>query len=280
MRLLFFLNAYSGSRKLTFVLLLLLEKVLPDSLRKLYFNKSLIESRSILGFIYDREGVVTSTLETMQIRFRFRERFVIFKLRWHSSDFVVFEQIFIREEYQFATQQHFDSPCIVDAGANIGCTTVYFKAIYPFAKILAVEADPDNYSALQENLRLNNLHDVQCAAVALWFENGTVAISRNFKDGRDWSAHVDTQGQTPVTSRTLGTLLESYGINSIDILKMDIEGSERPIFIKDETINESLVKIRCIAIEVHTEDDLIEKRLRGLGFRMFKKGETLFAQKD
>ncbi len=216
----------------------------------------------------------------MQIRFRFRERFVVFKLRWHSSDFVVFEQIFIKEEYQFVTQQHFDSPWIVDAGANIGCTTVYFKTIYPLAKILAVEADPDNYSVLQENLMLNNLQDVQCVAVALWFENGTVTISRNFKDGRDWSAHVDAHGQTAVTSRTLGTLLESYSINSIDILKMDIEGSERPIFMKDETINASLAKIKCMAIEVHTEDNLIEERLKQLGFQIFTKGETLFAQKD
>ncbi len=40
MRFLFFFNAYSGSRKLTFVLLLLLEKALPDSLR-IFFSVNL-----------------------------------------------------------------------------------------------------------------------------------------------------------------------------------------------------------------------------------------------
>lgn len=279
MRLVFFFKCYSGSRKLALLLLLLFEKIFPESVKEIFFDRSLIESRSILGFLFDREGVIKSSREAMLIKFRFRERLVAFKLRWGSSDFVVFEQIFIKEEYQQAIQQHFESPWIVDAGANIGCTTVYFKIAYPSAKILAIEADPDNFILLKENLALNDFDDVQSLSAALWFENGTVNISRNFKDGRNWAIHVDDKGQTQVISKTLQTIFKDYSLGSIDILKMDIEGSEQPIFIRDETLPELLGMTKCVAIEVHSENNFIAEKLKQLGFQIFTKGETLFAQK-
>jgi len=73
-----------------------------------------------------------------------------FEVRIGTSDLAVCKQVIFDEEYAFET----DHPvtCIIDAGANIGCATVWFARKYPAARIIAVEPDVGNFELLKRNV--------------------------------------------------------------------------------------------------------------------------------
>jgi FkbM family methyltransferase len=45
-----------------------------------------------------------------------------------------------------------EKPIIIDAGANIGLATLWFKAQYPKATIISIEPDAENFAVLKENV--------------------------------------------------------------------------------------------------------------------------------
>src|SRR5262245_53394497 len=72
-------------------------------------------------------------------------------LRRNTSDFMVIVQVFIERQYDDPLE--FDHPpLIVDCGANIGCSSVFFLKRYPTATVIAVEPDPVNAAACRRNL--------------------------------------------------------------------------------------------------------------------------------
>jgi FkbM family methyltransferase len=65
-------------------------------------------------------------------------------------------------------------PAIFDCGANIGMATLYFKWLYPNARIEAFEADPTAFAVLEMNIARNRLTNVTAHNCALWDENGQI----------------------------------------------------------------------------------------------------------
>ena len=281
-KLLFFLRAYPLTKRISLALLFLAEATKVSHTRwRSFFNESLIESRSILGFVYDRGGVASAYDHFMLVSFSYKNSSLTMRLRWDSSDFLVFEQVFIKEEYAHLSDTNLLTPVIIDAGANIGCTTIYLKMLYPKARILSIEADPSNFIALEENIRLCGLEGITCVSAAIWNVNGIVRLGRNFRDNRDWSVRVQEQGDIPVSAKTMLTILEENKLERADILKMDIEGAELNIFSEDVTIERVLSTVKFIAIEVHDDvEKKIEKLLTRMGFTVFVSNETLFGKID
>ncbi len=281
-RLLFFLKAYPFGKQISLLMLFLFEAIGLDGRKwRFLFDPSLIESRAILGFVYDSGGLVEARETHMHIEIPYKKTRLVLNLRWNSSDFLVFEQVFIKEEYAPLFDKSLLSPTIVDAGANIGCTTAYLKALYPGASILSIEPDPANFKALEENMVLCGFDGITCMQAAIWNDNGTVQLGRNFGDGRDWSARIQTKGSTLVSAATLFSVLKENSIERADILKMDIEGAELSVFEKDLSLASVIRSLKLIAIEVHDDKEKnIERSLMGAGFSLFKQGETLFGKKS
>jgi hypothetical protein len=69
-------------------------------------------------------------------------------LRIGTSEHRVYRDIFQRHEYLLAPTE---PKTIVDAGANIGLTSVYFANRWPKARIIAIEPEPSNYALLLKN---------------------------------------------------------------------------------------------------------------------------------
>jgi FkbM family methyltransferase len=67
-------------------------------------------------------------------------------------------EIFIKGDYRFNSEK--DCPVILDCGANIGLATLFFKHLYPKARITCFEADPATASILQRNVEQNHLQEV------------------------------------------------------------------------------------------------------------------------
>ena len=200
----------------------------------------LLTARRRLGWLLPREG----TLGIKGLAFPFHFRRV-------SSDKYVIAEVLLGDQYDCLTHQP-DVRTIVDAGANIGSTAVFLLNQHPLARVVAVEPDPDNFAILEKNLRP---YAPRAVAVhgAIWPREETVWIDRgSFRDGADWSTQVTgqaIQGAAAVPGLPLPSLFSRFGLDRVDILKIDIEGAER--FILDESFAALLDRVGTVAIELH-----------------------------
>src|SRR5437773_1931564 len=87
----------------------------------------------------------------------------------------LYHEIFKVEEWRFTAKT--PSPFIIDCGAHIGISVLYFKKLYPRAKIAAFEPNPDTFKLLELNIRQNNLSDVKLV---------NAAISNSTEEGIDF----------------------------------------------------------------------------------------------
>jgi FkbM family methyltransferase len=281
-RFLFLIKAYPSRFRFALIALLLLERIrfLAPSLPK-YFNHSFIESRRILGFVYDHEGTAISSAEGMQVKIKLKKHYDCYFLRWNSSDFVVFEQVIVKGEYlpiiELAEKHNLNVRSVVDAGGNIGCTTIFLKRYFPEVQMVTIEPDTKNFAALERNILQNKLQ-VTCLQNALWYEATKVSLSNDHLDKRDWSVKVAAQGSGDVETVTIGQLFDMMHLDALDVLKIDIEGAEVSIFKNDRKLSSLLSKVLVVAIELHSENDygLISTTLKDSGFEIFKRSETIF----
>ena len=206
-------------------------------------------------------------------------------LRRGTSDIPVFRQIFWGRAYKAVIDRIRQDRCegdinfVVDAGANIGCSTLYFKKLFPGATIVAVEPDEGNYQCLLENIRLNELPNIMPLRAALWTDESSLQVD---KTGREWAHSVSplTNGADVVQAVTVDGLMTQYGKPCIDILKIDIEGAERAIFENEERVRSFLPSVRYLAMEVHeqfiTRNEVVAL-LERFGFSYYYSGELVVA---
>lgn len=142
-------------------------------------------------------------------------------------------ELFVQHSYYFETDKK--KPVIVDVGAHIGLSLLYFKMLYPSAQIIAVEPNPHNYDLLRHNIELNQLQNVDAILAAVGsYEGGReffVDQSENHWYSTGSFSHGAWNKQQQSTSFfvrqiKLSTLLSK----SIDLLKLDIEGAEKEVF--------------------------------------------------
>jgi FkbM family methyltransferase len=157
------------------------------------------------------------------------------QLRVGTSDISVFNGMFCWQEYGW----DFENPprTIVDAGGYTGISAVYFAIRFPDARIIAIEPSESNFRLLVRNTaRFKNIQPVHAA---LWPRSGSLVL--NDPGSGAWGLQVGeanpegASGQTgeskhPVRAITVTDIIRDYGLDRIDLLKVDIEGSEREVF--------------------------------------------------
>lgn len=161
-----------------------------------------------------------------------------------------FKEIFVDEIYKFETNSNI--PVIYDCGANIGISCLYFKNLYPNAKIKAFEADPVIVNILKTNLVKNNINDVEIIDKAVWIDDKGVEFGIEGADGG--SIYLNNMNKVKIESVRLKDLLEKE--ERVDLLKMDIEGAEYEV-LKD--CYETLDKIKYIFVEYHSWNNTTQK---------------------
>lgn len=169
-------------------------------------------------------------------------------LRAGTSDELVLEDVIFRQAY------HADLPfaprVILDAGANIGLSSIDFANRYPSARILALEPEPDNYALLVRNTR--HYPSITAVHAALWNHDGEISVSspdlKNETSG-NWAfvTHEHHQKGVRVRAVSMASLLEEFGVRTVDLVKMDIEGAEIEVFQAANWVH----RIRALAIELH-----------------------------
>lgn len=209
----------------------------------------------------------------------------IFCRRYPSSDLGIMNQVFGNKEYEpvlelFNTEE---SLTIVDAGANVGFSSLFFKTAFPNSKILCLEIDDANFHLLQRNTSQNGFRDITTLKEALWKSNAFLEIKRDFRDKSECSYYVEeSPSDTSLTGHNLSHYLSAMNWQKIDLLKIDIEGAERYLFETNTLADQILDNTRVLVIEIHDEFDIrktIEEHLTRHGFTYFNHGDITIASR-
>ena len=169
-----------------------------------------------------------------------------FHLRCKGSDREVFEQVFVQRCYDFKSQM--TPKYIVDAGANIGASTLFFADRFPSARIAAIEPSKSNVELLRRNC--GALENVTIFERGLYHEPAFLRI-KNVGCGRDWAFQTEPcdEAESDVEAISVDAVMKVAGFPYIDLLKIDIEGAELEVFSSgfETWINH----VNMLVIELH-----------------------------
>jgi FkbM family methyltransferase len=169
-------------------------------------------------------------------------------LRIGTTDATVLRQVLI--------EKHYDMACpivpkiIVDAGANIGLSAIFFANKYPAATIIALEPESSNFLLLSKNV--SPYPQIKPLQAALWKVNTQInLIDNHFGHHAFQTVEGNPSGCLQcglVQALTVDDIMSSMGLNSIDLLKIDIEGAEKEVF---ENSKKWIDKVKIVMAELH-----------------------------
>jgi FkbM family methyltransferase len=139
----------------------------------------------------------------------------------HGESFVsTYREIFQEEIYRF--NPTIGSNIILDCGANMGLSVLYFSLNYPKHTIIAFEPDEDIFAILKENIEAFKLSNVVLHKKAIWTKSEDL---RFFTDG-GMGGRLENEYQNQQPKIIQAVPLLDYLSNEVDFLKIDIEGAE------------------------------------------------------
>lgn len=164
-----------------------------------------------------------------------------------------------------------EGDCVVDVGANIGALTLKAARIVgDRGRVVSFEGHPRIASYVRGNVELNGFSNIELHQCALGEKEGTVSFSNRRSD--EQNRVVDSGLLVPM--RTLDNCLPATA--TIDLLKVDVEGYERMVFLGAE---ETLTRCECVYFESakrhcdkfgYRQGDVIELLMQA-GFEVYKR---------
>jgi FkbM family methyltransferase len=197
-------------------------------------------------------------------------------MRRGTSDRRTFDKVFIARGYRC----DLDGPvnAILDGGANVGYASVWFANAWPEATVVAVEPDADNFALLERNTAA--YPRVQRVRAGLWPRAASLRIEN--PDDQPWAFRVTEcpPGPGAIPAVTIPDLLRERGLERFDIVKLDIEGSEREVFA-DPRCHAWLGHTRLLVLELHDRyrpgcSTAVEGALARYSFERSSQGEDVF----
>jgi FkbM family methyltransferase len=161
--------------------------------------------------------------------------------------YTLYKDIFINRIYHFEAQR--PDPFIIDCGSNIGISILYFKHVYPKARIIGFEPDPAIFPYLQENIARNRLKNVQLVHAALAAQEGTMTFYSDGKYGSCLAEHLPANIPEGWTKYEVPCVrLRDFLTEPVDFLKMNIEGAEYEVLAD---CGDRLRLVREMVVEYH-----------------------------
>lgn len=121
------------------------------------------------------------------------------------------------------------APLIIDAGANIGVSALFFALAYPGSVVYAIEPEKSNYDLLVENTKGLN---IVCAQAALSDRSGRARVLDNGLGNWGFQTQASSDIEGTVPSITMDEIFErELGDGRwLFLAKIDIEGAESALF--------------------------------------------------
>lgn len=235
------------------------------------------EYRPMLGVKYSLMFIIYEILgieKLIKIKVCHSEIYV----RTNSPDVKVTQRTLYNSE--FSDIKYVDPNTIIDVGAYIGTSSIYFSKKYPNALIYAIEPEKNNYELLLKNIE--GFAKIIPINSAIWGLNEEREIFNRFTG--HWGYTVsETFNKSESTNQfvkclTISDIIRKYKISTIDILKLDAEGSEKSILNNSKAW---IDKVNIISAELHDSIVLGCDRAFYLATKDFshfeKKGEKITA---
>ena len=176
-------------------------------------------------------------------------------LRETGSDWATFHEITADEIYRQVVRKVPGFQTVIDLGANIGLASLYLAKHSPSCRILSVEPNPQSYEILVRNVQSlgNRCKTLRAAA---WRTHRQLSpdphvAKDRFSTFRLREASADVQDEFIAEGLTMIEILDNSGFDTIDLLKVDIEGADAQIFAGTDL--RWLTRIGSIAIEFHED---------------------------
>ncbi|KAF7586023.1 hypothetical protein BBP40_009656 [Aspergillus hancockii] len=186
----------------------------------------------------------------------------------HVSRFIYDE---ISKDHEYDGAELSEAPFIIDVGANIGLFSLYMKAKYPLAKIIAFEPAPESFDALNRNLTLHSTSNIMAYPYALGLQASTATFTYYSDAPGNSTLNVEEKGihrrllkenhsgafmdelwkdatQFSVSVNPLSHFLNCYHNDIADLLKIDVEGTELDVLGGIDEIHWD--KIQNVVVEV------------------------------
>ena len=204
---------------------------------------------------------------TMDVTILGKER----KFFYPNNEFMknIIVAAFKGHDYPIINLPNYSTKTIVDVGANVGATAIYFHSRFPDSEIFCYEPSLKNYRYLQKNTKdFNNIKTFQ---YGLYNETKQCQLFY----GKDQSAQDsiiisnETRGESEIVNLVKASEeITNKGIREISILKIDTEGCEIPVL--EELLILGNTDIGIIYNEYHSEEDrLALDRLLSPDFMLF-----------
>lgn len=166
-------------------------------------------------------------------------------LRKNTTDVAVFKHIFIQEEYKFKTD--LKPKFIIDAGANIGLSSIFFSNQFPSAKILSIEVEKENYTVLVKNTE--SYPNIIPLNAGLWDKTVALEIVNPEYEATGFMVRETTDSNpNGFNAISVNEIMDQYQILEVDLFKIDIEGAEKELLTNN---TEWIGRTKVIIIELH-----------------------------
>ncbi len=147
---------------------------------------------------------------------------------------------------------------VIDIGAHIGRYTITSsKQVGNIGKVVAIEADPDNFQLLKRNIALNNLTNVLPLNYAVFSERTKIKLYEQSASAKYNSIMLTraatTKNFVEVDADTLDSILQLNEVNKVNWIKIDVEGAEFEV-LRGSTKILSGENISLL-IEIHNIED-------------------------
>jgi FkbM family methyltransferase len=177
-------------------------------------------------------------------------------LRTNGEDIGLLSQIFVRRDYRMEAS---GVRRILDLGANIGMATIYLSRLFPEAQFACVEPSPENTPLLKRAIALNGI-PARVFEAAAGAESGTTNLYLADKPVANSVYPVEGfSSLVTVPLISVPEIMNQMGWDRIDLLKIDIEGSEKEVLGRN---NSWLSKVGLITGESHLDPEYRYDKLR------------------
>ena len=169
-----------------------------------------------------------------------------FTMRNNPYDYGSFEEVILKEAYNIPID--FIPGRIIDGGGNIGLTAAFLATKYPDAVIVSVEPDKDNFDLLQKNVA--PYKNIKPMNGGIWYRSAFLLV-RDLGWGNNGFMVEETINETKesIEAWSIAEVMQKMNWTHCDIVKLDVEGSEKEIF--SANYESWLPKTKVLIVELH-----------------------------
>ena len=176
---------------------------------------------------------------------------ILLTYRLNRGDIQSIREVWLDKAYRLPFA--FKPRLVVDLGANIGLTSIWYCQQYGATKIVAVEPNPSNAALIRQNFTNNRINGIVIQA-AIGATDGTVTFFSSKESNLGRVVSIEEQvnnNREQVKMISMTTLLANFELDDdLDLVKIDIEGGEQQLLAENLSW---LTRTKAMIVEFHPD---------------------------